>query len=73
VNWSSLTRRLPPVMERSLADDLRVAFGVLLGGTLAWLLLGAHHVGLILGGVAGCVLFIVGVNVVRRVRSRRET
>jgi hypothetical protein len=60
-------------MERSLTDDLRAACGVLLGAGLAWLLLGAHDLGLILSAVGGSVIFIVGINVVRRVRSRRET
>lgn len=68
-----LTRRLPPVMERSLAQDLVAALAFLVGAAIAWLLLGAHDLGVILGAAGGAVICIVVLNVVRRVRSRRQT
>jgi inner membrane protein involved in colicin E2 resistance len=63
--------RIPPVMERSLRDDVKVAFCILLGATLGYLLLGADDPGLLVGALVGNVVLIVVLNVVRRMSPRR--
>jgi hypothetical protein len=60
-------------MERSLADDLRLALAFLIGAVIAWLLLGADDaLGVLLGAVGGTVIAIVVLNVVRHVRQQRK-
>ena len=65
--------RLPPLLQRSLRHDVMWAFAVLVGATVGYLLLGADDPGLLLGSVVGVVLVILVVNVVRRLRPRRNT
>jgi hypothetical protein len=65
--------RVPPVMDRSLRDDVKVAFCVLLGATVAYLLAGADDPGLLIGAVGAIVVVTVVLNVIRRARPRRET
>ena len=64
--------RLPRVLERSLRDDVKWGFFVLLGAILAFLLFGADEPALLLGAVLGVVVVIVVLNVVRRVRPGQK-
>ena len=68
-NWT----RVPPVMERSLRDDVKVAFFVLLGVTVGYLVFGADDSDVLLGALVGLVAVTVVLNVLRRVRLRRKT
>jgi Flp pilus assembly protein TadB len=60
-------------MNRSLRDDVKWAFCVLLGATVAYLVLAPGDPGALVGALVGVVLVIVVVSVVRRARRRRET
>jgi F0F1-type ATP synthase assembly protein I len=62
--------RMPPVMERSLRDDVKAAVFVLLGAGLGYLVTGADDPWLLVGSLIGVTIGIVGINVVRRVRRR---
>jgi len=55
-------------MERTLADDLKWALFVLGGVTLGYLIFGGGENSLLVGSVAGVVLVIVALNVLRRLR-----
>jgi hypothetical protein len=61
-----MTRKLPPVMERTLADDLKWAALVLAGAMLAFLVLGADDAGVLVGAAIGVVAVIVVLSVLRR-------
>jgi hypothetical protein len=61
-----------PVMQRTLRDDARWGLLVLLGATLAWLLLGADDPGVLLGAAVGIAIAIVVMNVVRRGRDKQQ-
>jgi zinc transporter ZupT len=65
-----MRRKLPPMMERTLADDLRWALFVLAGALVGYLLLGGGDAAALLGCVAGALLAIVVLNVLRHVRRR---
>lgn len=54
-----------------MAQDLLAALAFLVGAVIAWLVLGAHDLGVIAGAAAGALLSIVVLNAARRVRSRR--
>ena len=58
----------PPIMERTLADDLKWALFVLVGVTVGYLALGGGEPSLLVGSIAGVVLVIVVLNVLRRLR-----
>jgi len=60
-------------MERSLLDDFKAGFAVLLGAAVGYLLVGADDPGLLLGGVIGVVAVTVVLNVVRRLWRRPKT
>ena len=69
-NW--LWRKAPPVMERTLADDLRVGLLVILGMALGLLVFGGDAAAVLLGAAIGLVLLVVALNIARRiVRHRR--
>jgi hypothetical protein len=68
-NWT----KLPPVMERSLVDDLKVALAVFTGGFLGYLVFAPDDPSVLLGGVIGLALVTVGLNIVRFVWRRRNT
>ena len=62
--------KLPPVMERTLGDDLKWAALVLAGAVLAFLVLGADDVGVLVGAAIGVVAVIVVLSVLRRAHPR---
>jgi inner membrane protein involved in colicin E2 resistance len=64
--------RLPPVMERTLRQDVMWALFVLAGAALAYLLLGADEPSLLLGALLGVAVVIIVLNFLRRVRPRRK-
>lgn len=70
MNWG--WTKWPPIMQRTLADDLKWALFVLTGATLGYLVFGGGDTSLLLGCVIGAVLVIVVLNVLRRVRRRRS-
>lgn len=63
---------LPPVMERTVRDDLRAALCVLAGATVAYLSFGIGRPSLLLGYVIGVPVSIVVLDVLRRVKHRRK-
>jgi inner membrane protein involved in colicin E2 resistance len=65
--------RLPPLLDRSLRDDVKWALCLLLGAAIAYLVLGPGDPGLLVGSLVGVVLVIVVATIVRRARRRRET
>jgi multisubunit Na+/H+ antiporter MnhG subunit len=70
MNWA--WTRLPPVMERTLADDLKAALFVFTGVMLGYLIFAPGDASLLLGALIGLALVIVVLNVVRGVRRRRH-
>jgi len=62
--------RTPPVMERTLEDDVKVAAGVLVGVALGCLL-GLGQWTAVPAAAVGLVVATAALNAVRRVRSRR--
>ena len=60
--------KLPPMMQRTLADDLRWSLFVLAGALLGYLVVGGGDASILLGCVVGAVVAIVVLNVLRRVR-----
>jgi hypothetical protein len=63
---------LPPLMQRTLRDDLKWALGFLSGVTIGYFVLGADDPSLWLDFVVGAAVLIVVLNVLRRVRARRK-
>jgi hypothetical protein len=61
-------RKLPPVMQRTVADDLKWALFVIAGATIGYLLLGGGDPAPLLGCIAGVVIAVVALNVLRRAR-----
>jgi hypothetical protein len=59
-------------MQRTLAEDLRWALFVLTGAALGYLVFGEGDPSVLLGCVVGAVVAILVLNVVRRVRRRRN-
>jgi hypothetical protein len=70
MNWS--WTKSPPMMQRTLADDLKLALFVLTGATLGYLVFGGGDPSPLVGSVVGVVLMIVVLNVLRRLRRRRS-
>ncbi len=62
--------KLPPLMQRSLADDLKWGAFVLAGAVLAFLVLGADDAGVLIGAAIGVLVVIVVLNVLRRSTHR---
>jgi len=58
---------LPPILERTLRDDLKWAVSVLVGATAGCLLIGTDDPSLLVGFCVGCVVVIVVLQVLRRV------
>jgi hypothetical protein len=69
MNWG--WTKSPPMMQRTLADDVRWALFVLAGATLGYLAFGGGDTALLLGCVVGVVVAILVLSVVRRLRRRR--
>jgi inner membrane protein involved in colicin E2 resistance len=63
--------RLPPLLERTLRDDVKWGAFVLLGATFAFVVFGADEPTLLVGAFLGVVAVIAVMAVVRRVRPRR--
>ena len=70
MNWG--WTKSPPMMQRTLADDLKWALAVLTGATLGYLVFGGGDISLLLSFVIGAVVVIVVLNVLRRERRRRS-
>src|SRR5215217_657517 len=64
VNWG--WTKSPPLMQRTLTDDLKWALFVLIGVTLGYLVIGSGETSLLFGSIAGVVLVIVVLNILRR-------
>jgi hypothetical protein len=69
VSWD--WRKWPPVMERTLVDDIKWAVFVFTGAILGYLAFADGDASLLLGAFLGLVLVVVVLNVVRGVRRRR--
>jgi len=70
VSWD--WRKWPPVMQRTLADDLKWALFVSTGAILGYFVFAAGDTSLLLGSFLGLVLVNVVLNVVRRARRCRN-
>jgi hypothetical protein len=68
-----MSSRLPPVMKRSLLDDVKWALAVFSGALLGYLVFGADDPGVLLGAFVGVTVMILVLNVARRVRPPRKT
>jgi hypothetical protein len=68
LGWS----KLPPVMERSLRDDLKWALAVLVGATLGYFVFAGDDVSLLLGSFLGVTVVLVALAVARRIGHRRD-
>jgi hypothetical protein len=64
--------KLPPVMDRTFADDLRWAAFVLAGGVLAWVISGADDTSLLLWFAVSAAVVIAVLTALRRVPWRRR-
>jgi uncharacterized membrane protein HdeD (DUF308 family) len=64
--------KLPPVMQRTLADDLKAALAVFMGVILGYLVFAPDDPSVLLGALIGIALVVVGLNVVRGARRRRH-
>ena len=60
--------KLPPIMQRTLRDDLKWALCVLVGFTAGYLVFDADDPGILVGAFVGCTLVIVALNTLRRAR-----
>ena len=69
MNWD--WTKLPPVMQRTLADDFKWGLFLFTGAVLGYLVFARGNTSLLRGSLFGIVLVIVVLNVVRPVwRSR---
>jgi hypothetical protein len=64
--------KLPPMLDRTLGDDLRWAMCVLVGATVGYFLFGLDDPSVLVASAAGAVVAIVGLNVLRRMKPRRK-
>ena len=62
--------KLPPVMQRTLADDLKAALAVFTGVILGYLVFAPDDPSLLLGALIGIALVVVALNVARAIRRR---
>ena len=69
MNWS--WTKLPPVLERTLTDDLKAALFVFTGVFVGYLVF-APDTSILLGALIGLVIATVVLNVVRFSRRRRH-
>ena len=65
-NWT----RLPPRMQRTALDDLKVGLFFLAGAMLGYLVFGGDGASVLLGSLIGVMLMIVVRSVLRRVARR---
>jgi hypothetical protein len=70
VNWN--WTKMPPVMERTVVDDLKVALAVFTGALLGYLVFAPDDPSVLLGGIIGLAIVTVVLNVVRAVWRRRH-
>ena len=70
--WRSLWESPPPLMERSLRDDVKAACGVLLGAALGVLIFDPGHPQRLVVLAVAAVLFTAILNVVRRSMRRSD-
>ena len=63
---------LPPIMERTLRDDLKWAFCVLVGVTAGYFVFDAKDLGLLVGALVGCTVVILVLSTLRRVRRAAD-
>ena len=59
---------MPPIMERSLRDDLKWAVCFLVGVTAGYFVFDADDPGLLVGALVGCTVIILVLSALRRVR-----
>ncbi len=59
---------MPPIMERTLRDDLKWALCVLVGVTASYFVFGDDNPSVLVGAFVGCVVVILVLNILRRVR-----
>ena len=59
---------MPPLMERTLRDDLKWAVCFLVGVTAGYFVFDADDPGLLVGGLVGCAVVILVLSAIRRVR-----
>jgi hypothetical protein len=71
VSWD--WRKWPPVMRRTLADDLKWALLMFTGAILGFLVFAGGDASVLLGSFLGLVIVVVALNIVRRVWRRRST
>ena len=71
--WNRLREwnRLPPLLERTLLDDLKAALAILLGGAIGALLYDSTSV--LIGMAIGVTGVVLVLNLIRWVRRRRRT
>jgi hypothetical protein len=70
VSWD--WRKWPPVMQRTLADDVKWALFVFTGAILGYFVFAGGDTSLLLGSFLGLVLVVLVLNVVRAVWRRRN-
>ncbi|HEX5621955.1 MAG TPA: hypothetical protein VFX51_26245 [Solirubrobacteraceae bacterium] len=70
MNWNWM--KVPPVMERTLVDDIKVALGVFTGGLLGYLVFAPDDATVLLSGVIVLTIMVVMLQVVRAVWRRRH-
>jgi hypothetical protein len=64
--------KLPPVMERTLREDVKWALAVLVGATLGYFTLGGRDASLLVGSVVGVLGVLCVLAVLRRITHRRQ-
>jgi hypothetical protein len=70
VGWE--WKKWPLIMQRTLADDVKWALFVFAGAILGYFLFAGGDTSLLLGSFLGLGVVIVVLNIVRRVRRRRN-
>jgi hypothetical protein len=71
VTWD--WRKMPPVMERTLADDIKVGLFIFTGAILGYLVFSPGDPSVLLGAFGGLVIALVVLNVVRFLRHRHNS
>jgi uncharacterized membrane-anchored protein len=67
-----IVRKFPPVMQRTITDDLKWAAVVFTGAILGYLVFAPGDASVLLGALIGIALVVVVLNVVRGVRRRHH-
>jgi hypothetical protein len=70
VTW--FWKKMPPVMERTLYDDVKVGLFVFTGAILGYLVFSPGDPSVLLGAFGGLVIALVVINVVRFFARRRH-